>query len=163
METKEIVAQLVDKGAKLIKGVTIKSVTVTPMEEWVRLGLTINTPIKGYRENEEHIWEEGETTLVFASAYTITALMKECDDTAFAANMLLENPTSFAVILSRAKIDILQEHVEAGTEYRNPFSGENASISEIKHDTYINHVVGLNLSEFGLNKIDKLADKMMGF
>lgn len=162
METKEIVGQLVDKGAKVVKDVKVKNVTITPMEDWIRLGLTIDKPVKAYQQQEDGSWKEGESNVVFVSAYTIAALMKDCDETAFAANTLLENPSSFSVILSRAKIDIVQEHVEEGTEYKNPFNNSN-NISEINHNTYINHVVKLELSEFGLNKLDKLADKMMGF
>ena len=163
MERKDVIAQLVDNGATVVKGVKVKNVTVTPMEEWVRLGLTLDKPIKGYQKQDDESWQEGESNVVFVSAYTIAALLKECDETAFAANTLLENPNSFSVILSRAIIDIVQERVEEGTEYKNPFNVNSNTITEIKHDTIINHVVKLELSEFGLNKLDKLADKMMGF
>ena len=33
----EIIAQLIKKGAKEVKNVTVKNVTVTPMNEYVRL------------------------------------------------------------------------------------------------------------------------------
>lgn len=163
METREIIAQMVDNGAEVVKGVKVKNVTVTPMEEWVRLGLTLDKPVKAYQKQTDNSWKEGESNIVFVSAYTIAALLKECDETAFAANILLENPNSFSVILSRAIIDIVQEKVEEGTEYKNPFNTNSNTITEIKHDTIINHVVKLKLSAFGLDKLDKLADKMMGF
>ena len=42
MNINEIIAQLIKEGAKEIKNVTIKNVTVTPMNEYVRLGLTLD-------------------------------------------------------------------------------------------------------------------------
>lgn len=160
---KEVVATLIKNGAKEEKNVTIKNVTVTLMDAYTRLGLTLDKEVKGYRQNENGEYEEGITRVIFVSAYSIGALLKEDDDAAFAANHLMKHPDALGMIISRAKIDVVQEHVEAGSEYKNPFASEDSDAVVFDHDTIINHVVGISLSEFGKKRLEKLADMMLGF
>ena len=162
METKEIIASMIKNGAKEVKNVTIKNVTVTPQDEYIRLGLTIDKEVDGYRAKEDGTYEPAKTKVIFVSAFTVAALLKESDDAAFAANHLLKHPDAMGMILSRATINLVQQPVEAGTEYKNPFS-ENAETTVFDHDTIINHVVDIKLSEFGVKRLERLADMMLGF
>lgn len=163
MTNKEIVASLIKNGAKEEKNVTIKNVTVTVMDAYTRLGLTLDKEVKGYRQQEDGTYEEGTTRVIFVSAYSIGALLKEDDDAAFAANHLMKHPDALGMIMSRAKIDVVQQKVTAGEEYRNPFASEDTDTTVFDHDTIINHVVGINLSDFGKKRLEKLADMMLGF
>lgn len=162
MEAKDVIAQLIKNGAKEIKGVVVKNVTVTPMDEYIRLGLTLNKEVDGYRVNDNDEYEEAKTKIVFVSAFTIAALLKESDDAAFAANHLVKHPDALAMIMSRATITIVQERVKAETEYKNPFASETAETTVFDHDTIINHVTEIKLSDFGLKRLDRLADLMLG-
>lgn len=163
MTNKEIAEQLVKNGCTLVKGITVKNVTVTVMETYTRLGLTIDKEIDGYISKDDGAtYEPAKVSTVFVSAYSIGSLMKDKDDTAFAANHLMENPAGLAIILSRAKISVVQQKVKEGESYKNPFS-ETAEAVTFDHDTIINYVTSIELSEFGLKKLDKLADKMLGF
>lgn len=47
MEKKEVIAQLLKNGSKMVKDLQVKNVTVAPQENYVRLGLTLNTPVEG--------------------------------------------------------------------------------------------------------------------
>lgn len=162
-EIKEVVAELIKNGAKEVKDVTIKNVTVTPMDEYVRLGLTINKEVDGYRVKEDGVtYEEAKTKVIFVSAFTIAALFKENDDAAFAANHLLKHPDALGMIMSRANVNIVQQKVEAGQEYVNPFS-ENDKPTVFDHDVIINHITNIKLSDFGLKRLERLADMMLGF
>lgn len=163
METKEVIAQLIREGAKQIKDVTIKNVTVTPMDEYVRLGLTINKEVDGFRANENGEYEPAKTHIIFVSAFTIAALLKENDDAAFAANHLLKHPDAMGMILSRAKVTVIQQSVEQGAEYKNPFAGEDAKPTVFDHATIVNHITDLELSDFGAKRLERLADMMLGF
>ena len=163
METKEIIAQLLKEGAKQIKDVKIKNVTVTPMDEYIRLGLTIDKEVDGYKAEEDGTYTPSKVKFIFVSAFTIAALLKEDDDAAFAANHLLKHPDAMGMILSRAKITVVQQNVEEGTEYKNPFAGEDAQAVVFDHATIINHITDLELSDFGKTRLDRLADKMLGF
>lgn len=163
MTRKEIIAQLLKEGATQVKDVTIKNVTVTPLDEYIRLGLTIDKEVDGYRANEAGDYEEAKVNVIFVSAFTIAALLKDDDNAAFAANHLLKHPDALGMILSRAKITILQEKVASGQEYKNPFASEDADTTVFDHDTIINHIASLELGEFGLKRLDRLADMMMGF
>ena len=158
----EIIAQLIKKGAKEVKNVTIKNVTVTPMNEYVRLGLTLDREVDGYKIEDDGTYTPSKVKIIFVSAFTIAALLKEDDNAAFAANHLLKHPDALAMILSRAQINILQQPVKAGEEYKNPFN-DNADATAFNHDVIINHITEIKLSDFGMKRLDRLADMMLGF
>ena len=158
----EIIAQLIKKGAKEVKNVTVKNVTVTPMNEYVRLGLTLDKEVDGYKAEDDGTYTPSKVKVIFVSAFTIAALLKEDDDAAFAANHLLKHPDALAMILSRAQINILQQYVKANEEYKNPWS-DNADVTAFDHDVIINHITNIKLSDFGIKRLDRLADMMLGF
>ena len=162
MKNEEIIAQLIKEGAKEVKNVTIKNVTVTPMNEYVRLGLTLDKEVDGYKAEEDGTYTPSKVKVIFVSAFTIAALLKEDDDAAFAANHLLKHPDALAMIMSRAQINILQQPVKAGEEYKNPFN-DNADVTAFDHDVIINHITNIKLSDFGIKRLDRLADMMLGF
>lgn len=162
MERNEVIAELLKNGATKVNGLKVKNVTVTRCENYVRLALTVDKPVKGMVSKDNGVtYEEGETKVIFVSLYSITSLLKDDDDAAFAANHLVENPDAMSVILSRATIDIMQEVVEAGTEYVNPWSS-NANATIFNHKTIITHVVNVKLSDFGIRKLDRIADSLLG-
>ena len=163
MEKKEIIAELLKNGGVSIKDLKVKNVTVTRCENYVRLGITLDRPVKGMVTKDNGVtYEKGETKVIFVSLFSITSLLKDNDDAAFAANHLTQHPEAMNVILSRAKIDIIQEPVTAGQEYKNPWS-DNAEATVFDHDTIINHVVELTLSDFAIRKLDSLANALLGF
>lgn len=162
MEKKEIIAELLKNGGKSVKDLKVKNVTVTRCENYVRLGITLDKSVTGMVTKDNGVtYEEGETNIIFVSLYSVTSLLKDDDNAAFAANTLVEHPDSMSVVLSRATIDIIQETVEAGTEYKNPWSN-NAEATVFDHKTIITHVVNIVLSDFAIRKLDHLADRLLG-
>lgn len=161
METKNVMEQLLKKGSKLVKNV-IKNVTVTPLENYVRLGLTLDKPVVCFKASEDGTYKEDEVKVIFVSLFSITAQLKENGDTSCIVNHLLKNPMGCEVLLSNATIDVIQEKVE-GEEYVNPWSeNENAVKTVMTHDTYINHVVNLRLSPKAVAIVDKIALSLVG-
>lgn len=162
MEKKEIISNLLKNGGVQVKDLKVKNVTVTNCENYVRLGLTLNTPVKGIVSKDNGVtYEEGETNVIFVSLYGITSLLKDNDDVAFAVNHLVSHPEAMSVVLSRATITIIQEPVAEGQEYRNPWS-TNAEATVFDHATIINHVTDIQLSDFAIRKMDRLADSLLG-
>ena len=162
MEKKEIIAELLKNGGKSVKDLKVKNVTVTRCENYVRLGITLNKPVMGMVTKDNGVtYEEGETNVIFVSLYSITSILKDNDDAAFAANHLVEHPEAMSIVLSRASLNIIQETVEAGTEYKNPWS-TNAEATVFDHKTIITHVTDVTLSDFAVRKLDKLADSLLG-
>ena len=162
MEKKEIIAELLKNGGKSVKDLKVKNVTVTRCENYVRLGITLDKPVMGMVTKDNGVtYEEGETNVIFVSLYSITFLLKDNDDAAFAANHLVEHPEAMSIVLSRASLNIIQETVEAGTEYKNPWS-TNAEATVFDHKTIITHVTDVTLSDFAVRKLDKLADSLLG-
>lgn len=157
----EVVKSLVKAGNKIEKDLTVKNVNVKVMENYIRLSLTINREIDGYVTTDvDGVYEEGKTNVIFVSAFSINALLKEDNKTAFAANHLLEHPMAYEPLLSYAKITVVQERIDEGTEYANPFS--DAEPQTIDHNTIVNHIIKLELDEMALNDLKDLRKGMMG-
>lgn len=162
MEKKEIIAELLKNGGVQVKDLKVRNVTVTHCENYVRLALTLNTPVKGMVTKDNGVtYEEGETNVIFVSLYSVTSLLKDNDDAAFAVNHLVNHPDAMSIVLSRASINIIQEPVEEGQEYRNPWS-TNAEATVFDHKTIINHITDIKLSDFAIRKMDRLADSLLG-
>lgn len=160
MKRKEIIAQLIKDGAKKVTDCVIRNVTVTTLDEYTRLGLTLDQEVDGYIAQEDGSYAKGKTEVIFASTYAISSILKDNDDAAFAANYLVLHPNALSLVLSRAKIDIIQELVEKDTEYKNPFAKSQETIT-FDHDTIINHIISIEPSEFGMKSLDRLAEKML--
>lgn len=162
MEKKEIIAELLKNGAVKVSDLKVKNVTVSRQENYVRLGLTLDKPVKGMiTKDNGATFEEGETNIIFVSLYSVTSLLKDNDDAAFAANHLVEHPDAMSIVLSRATITILQESVVEGQEYKNPWS-TSSEATVFAHNTIINHITDIQLSDFAIRKMDRLADSLLG-
>lgn len=159
---KEIINELLKNGAKKVANIVVKNVTVKQMDAYTRLGLSLDTEVDGYRADENGEYQEAKTNIIFVSSYAIASVLKDDNNAAFAANHLVNHPDALGIILSRATISVIQQTVPAHEEYTNPFasSGETTTFN---HPTIINHVVDIKLSDFGLKKLDRLADLMLGF
>lgn len=163
MNKKEIIDSLIKNGAIKTTGLSVKNVTVTPFEEHVRIGITVDKDIKAYVQNPDTgIYEEGTSNIVFSSSFALASVIKDMPEAAFAANQIVANPNSLAVILSGAKIDIITEFAASGEEYSNPWSTKTDKVTTFTHDVYINHVVNIELSQFGKDMLKQLALNMMG-
>ena len=163
MEKKDVIATLLKKGGKSVKNLQVKNVTVVPQEKYVRVGLTLNESVEGMVTTDNGAtYEKGETKVIFVSLFSIVSILKDNDDAAFAANHLIQHPEAMSVVLSRAKIDIIQEPVVAGEEYKNPWS-DSTEATVFDHDTIINHIVDITLSDFAVRKLDTLANNLLGF
>lgn len=161
MEKREVINALVTAGASPVKGLVVRNVSITPKESYTQVALTVDKPVKGFVTKDGVTYEEGETNVIFVSAFSIASILKDMDDAAFAANHIVEHPEALNVLLSRAKIDILQQAIKNGEEYKNPWSNSD-SVTVFTHDTIINHLIGIQLSEFSTRKLDKLADGLLG-
>lgn len=162
MEKKEVITQLLKNGATEVKNLKVKNVTVRPQENWVRLGITLDREVTGMVSEDNGVtYKEGKTNVIFVSLYSIASLLKDNDEAAFAANHIVEHPESINVLMSRATIDIIQEPVAEAQVYKNPWSNSDEATT-FTHDTYINHVVDIKLSDFGKSMLVVLAKGMLG-
>lgn len=159
---KEIINEMLKNGAKQIANITVKNVTIKQMDAYTRLGLSLDTEVDGYRTDENGEYQEAKTNIIFVSTFAIASTLKNDDNAAFAANHLVSHPDALGIILSRAKITIVQQTVGADEEYVNPFASSTEA-TVFGHPVIINHVVDIKLSDFGLKKLDRLADLMLGF
>lgn len=159
-EIKKVVAQLRKEGAESVNNVVVKNVTIKDMDNYTRVSLTLNKEVKQMVTTESGDYEEGMNNVIFASSYSIGAVLSNYEDTAFAKNLLMQSPELLSMVLSYAEIDILLEHVKAGEEYTNPFSSRSES-RVIEHDSIYAHVVDIRLGKNGEKTIQMLKDKML--
>ena len=163
MEVREVVRNLLASGAKKVADIKVTNVTVKALDKYVRVALTLDRKVEGYVLNEsDGTYSAGDVKVIFVSLYSLLSMLKQDEDTAFAANHVANHPETIALILSGAKIDIIQQPVAAGEEYRNLWSeNPNAEATVFEHDTILNHVVSIEVGKFGEKALDKLIDKML--
>ena len=163
MEVKNVVRNLLESGAKKVSDLKVTNVTVKALDTYVRVALTLDKKVEGYVLNEaDGTYALGEVKTIFVSLYSLLSMLKQDEETAFAANHVANHPKSLELILSGARIDVVQQPVAAGEEYRNAWSDKaDAPVTIFEHDTIINHVVSIEVSKFGEKALDKLMDKML--
>ena len=159
---KQVVAELLAKGCNKIAGIRVRSTIVTPKDNYVMVSLSLERGIPGYVSDGEGVFTKGETATVFASSYSIASVLKDNDETAWAANQLIQNPKGLEVILAGAKIDLVQEEVAADEIYKNPFSSSDVDGQSLGHDTIINHIVKIEICQKAKQMLNMLAMNMMG-
>lgn len=159
---KQAVAELLAKGCNKIAGIRVRSSIVTPKDNYVMVSLSLERGIPGYVSDGEGVFTKGETATVFASSYSIASVLKDNDETAWAANQLIQNPKGLEVILAGAKVDLVQEEVAANEIYKNPFSSSDVDGQSLGHDTIINHVVKIEICQKAKQMLNMLAMNMMG-
>ena len=178
MDSKKVIAALTANVANnVVKDVVIRNINTTEMTNYSRVAITLDKPVKGYVSNpylgkeagkdgvptDANVTDEyviGDINVIFVSNFSLIATLREIPDVAFAGNALLESPKRIGVIMSGATINIVQEAVAEGQEYRNPFS-DNGTPTVVKHDSYYNHVYDIRLGAFGKQMVFELAKHIM--
>ena len=161
MDRKEVIAALLTNGSEKINNLKIKNVTVTPLDNYVRVSFTIDKKVKRFIDDGNGNFVEGESNIIITSLYAVAATLRENDNLSFAVNHILENPKSLEVLLSRGVIDVILEPVSAGQEYKNPWS-DNPEPVVFEHDTIIAHVVNIVPGPMADAAIARIAESMLG-
>lgn len=161
MEKKNVVEQLLKQGSQLVKNLVVKNVTVTPKENYIRLCLTLDKPVKGYNADDDGNYTLGETKFIYVSLFSIAAILRDNEEASFAVNHIIKKPSSIEVLLNGARVDIIQQSVKAGEEFVNPWS-ENDTERVFDHDTLINHVINITFTQRSISLLGNLAESMLG-
>ena len=157
----DAVASLRKAGAKS-EHVTIVNVTVKDCDTWTRICLTLDKEVDGYVADAEGNWILGKTRIVSMSLYSIAGVLKNTDDTRAIASYVVDHPTALQILLSSAKVEILQQEIAANETYVNAFTNEETEY-ESDHDSLFNHIVSIDLSDKGRKAVEKIEDKLLGF
>ena len=161
---KDIIKKALSQGAKRINGLRVKNVNFSEEDNYTRVSFTVDKPIPGNVLQADGSYKIGLTNTIFTSLYAIAGALKEDEELGWMANALLENPKALNLIFNGCVIDVLQQIVEAGEEYYNPFTTkENALPQVFDHTTPINNIIKFKLGKTGQRMADTLAVKMMGY
>lgn len=158
-----IIKGIIAAGGKKINSVRVKNVNFTEKDNYTMISFTLANKIAGYvRDENTGEFKEGLTNVIFTSLFAICGAMKEDDEKAWIANHLLQHPNTLPLLFSGSTIDIVQQTIPAGTEYRNPFSTrENTDTSVWDHDVIINNVIRIRFGKTGELAANRLMDKML--
>lgn len=153
----QIVKDLIKSGAKFYKGLTVKNVNYEVMTDHTRFALTLTEHVPAYLNiDDERVLDI--SNIIFVSAYQLIAILKNNETTARISNKLLAKPELLANILNYAKIDVIQEHVNANTEYVSPFTTQLSPEPKMyDHNIIINNVVNIELSQFVQDTLNESA------
>ena len=154
-------AELKKVKANNVVTTTVRNINVTDMTTWQRVSITLNTPVKGYIADDDGNYSEGEVNVIFVSSFSVVAAFRNNPKTAFAGNYIAEHPNCLQVLLSGAKIEIVQEAVSEGKEYTTPWSN-NPTPVPVEHDSYYNHITDIiELSDVSVELLKELARMIM--
>lgn len=151
-DSKQVIAELVKNGATKTTGLVVKSVTAKQHDSWTRVVLKVNKDVK-QNVLVDDAYKIGTGRTVFASSFALGALLGDMPECALFKSKIMANPEILETLLSYAKIDILQEVVEAGTEYVNPFSDKEEP-RVLPNTTVISHVIKVELGDEGQELVD---------
>lgn len=151
-DSKQVIAELVKNGATKTTGLVVKSVTTKEHDSWTRVVLKVNKDVK-QNVLVDDAYEIGTGRTVFASSFALGAILGDMPECALFKSKIVANPEIMETLLSYAKIDILQEVVEAGTEYVNPFS-EKEEPRVLPNTTVISHVIKVELGDEGQELVE---------
>ena len=162
---KNIIKRLIASGCKRINSIRIKNVNFTEKDNYTMISFTLASAIRGFVSKDNGTtYEEGMTNTIFTSLYAIVGALKEDEELGWMANALLDNPQALNLIFNGSTVDIIQQEISAGEEFKNPFSTrEDVEPQVYDHNLIINHIIGFKLGKVGMKMADHLADKLMGF
>lgn len=159
---KSICNKIIADGARRLRNLKVKTAKVTEQDNYVMVSMTLEKKVKGYVADEDGVFSEGMTNVIFGSSYSIAGCLKQDEDLAFVANKVVEEPKSLELLLAGSEIDLIQQDVAAGEMYKNPFSTNNAEGIAFDHDTVINHIVAIKPGRRAMAVLDRVALAMFG-
>lgn len=164
---KDIIGAIMATGnAVRYRACLVKSCRVEEEDNYTRVSITLGNEVTGFLPDASGNYLPAQVTTIFSSGFALSACLKNNEDISWLAGIINENPNAIRVLLPGSKIDIIRQLVKAGEEYVNPFttkSAEDIVPSVFEHDTYITHIIGIELGKNGSKFADMLAMKVMGF
>ena len=163
----QIISSIMAAGnATRYKNCLVKSCKVEEEDNYTRVSVTLGNEVTGFLPDASGNYLPAQVTNIFTSGFALAACLKNNENISWLGNIINENPATIKVLLPGSKIDIIRQLVKAGEEYVNPFttkSSEDIVPTVFDHDTYVTHIVGIELGKNGSRFADMLAMKVMGF
>ena len=163
----QIISGIMATGnATRYKNCLVKSCKVEEEDNYTRVSITLDNEVTGFLPDASGNYLPAQVSTIFSSSFALSACLKNNKDISWLAGIINENPNAIRVLIPGSKIDIIRQLVKAGEEYVNPFtkkSAEDVVPSVFDHDTYITHIVGIELGKNGSRFADMLGMKVMGF
>lgn len=151
----EIVNDLLKAGCKKFVNVVVKNVTATEKDDYTMVTFTTRNQFPTMRVDEFGEAKETIGNIIYSSSYALAGIAKEKEGHAWLGNYLANKPQIAQLLFSEAKLTVVQQRVEAGKEYHNPFSTSEKSVV-FQNDTILYHIIDFELSKTGKNFMNQL-------
>lgn len=132
--------------------VTVKGVKVFVDENSASVQLTLKDPIKGFSQDENGVFVEGDVKTISFHRSKLTAQLCESSDDIAMYRATLDHAfgqKEFGVILFNAKLKITRDKKSAGETV-----GEGDDAIAIERDCYITDVTNVTLSDKAIRQLD---------
>lgn len=159
-EIKDVIRDVKKQGGQEILNVVVKNINVTEMRNYDRVTLTVNKDIPRFITDDNGASVESTSRTVFASSYSLGAVLSENESTAFVKNYILDNPELLTLLMSYADVDLLLERVHENDEYINPFSNATEG-NIINNDQWFVHVTRIDFGEQGMEFLAEMKKELM--
>ena len=127
-----------------------------------QLSITLNKEVDGYAFNEStQQFEPVKTKVVFTSYYGIRSLLADNKAASPMLDYLVDNDSAMKIILNHAKVTVVQEPVETGEQYINPFSTK-AEPYDVKNNSWFNHIESIELTDEANELLKLMVFKALG-
>lgn len=160
MTFNEKVAQLVKSGAELVKDVTIKNVRTKIQVNYAIITVRLDNTVKSltYDDNGEEVILN-EDFIIFNS-FKLRTIFEETPELSPVCDYVMAHPYNIGLILTGAKINILQDRAKGQTEYVDPLSNNPNDILTFNNDRYVNHIIKIELSSNGRKELEQTIKDM---
>lgn len=133
----------------------VTNVLTKEFDTHIRVTFVVDKDLRAYDADGE----ETTSKNVFSSNFAISGVLKQDEELSWLAAAVADGVLPMNLIFNGATIEIVQESVDEGVPYANPFSSREPEITD--HAMFINHVVGIKLGKTGSRFADKYADKLL--
>jgi len=154
----EVVNDLLKRGCEKTIA-SVKNANPKDMGNYVRVSITLDKDVPTIVEDEEGNPVEGKTNIIFNSTFTLGGILKSNEDASFIASKLQENGVALSTFMTGSKVTVISEKVNGGEIYHNPFTDKDTE-KPLEHDTYIQHVVSVELGKTAMDIINKTKEAM---
>lgn len=154
------------EGANLLTDLRITALFATPKADRIQVALSLDDDVPAYVANDKGEFVKDEASVIFTTAASLKALLRDSDDAVSIADDVIGNVTDIKGfnlgvirdILCGSRIDIIQQPI-SGSTYYDYWKTKEVERSD-EHDTIFNHISAIRFTRQNLAAIDNYRKSM---
>lgn len=161
---KQVASLLTRRGGQRINDVVVRSANVSEDGNYIILRLNQDVPMMVQKTQEDGTvaFERGVGNTLFVTPISVNAVLGNDPECATVKNLILDNDENVRELFSYATIDVIQEAVTEGDDYKSPWN-DDAESHTVEHDTYYTHLLAIKPGDAGYDMLDLLKEAKREF